>query len=89
MYALDNLDFLDYEYCEADIASEHDFERYCNSEDYLIENDLWKTKEGKTIELSKMTTSHIKNCIKLLVRTEYEEGFVFNFVKELIKRNEL
>jgi hypothetical protein len=32
----------------------------------------WTTKDGKTIPISKMATSHIRNCIKMLK----EKGFV-------------
>lgn len=85
MYGLDWMDFVE----KSDILTEQEWEKYCDSTDYLIDNNLWETREGKILKLSMMGTDHIKNCIKMLVRNEYEEGFVFNFVKELIKRNEL
>lgn len=34
----------------------------------------WTTRDGKKIKLSKMTTEHIKNCIKLMERTDTPEA---------------
>lgn len=35
----------------------------------------WTTKNGKTLEISKMETSHILNCIKMLKR-KYDHGYI-------------
>ncbi len=29
----------------------------------------WETKDGQTLELSEMTTSHIKNCIAMIEKS--------------------
>lgn len=51
---------------------------------------VWKTSNQSTIPITEMTTSHIKNCIKLIVRRNgWREGYLQFLVKELINRNEL
>ena len=46
---------------------------------------FWKTKEGKIIKISEMSTSHIKNCIlmlrknKFIGKAELESFFSVNY----------
>lgn len=89
---LDNMDFLDDEYCEAEYACEHDWERYDPVEEvyeFMKGIDTWQTANKKVLNISEMTTSHIKNCIKKIVQDEWRELCIWSLVKELIKRNEL
>ena len=42
---------------------------------------IWKTREGQEIEIKKMTTEHIKNCIKaikqkrIIIGTSIDVGY--------------
>lgn len=85
----DNMNFPDYEcleYCSSEDTDWDSAWMYYNEEDYSV----WKTKTGNGIAIKDMTTSHIKNCIKLIVKRDgWREEYLPNLVKELINRNEL
>lgn len=63
-----------------------------NREDEIefIQIPAWRTKEGKLIAIRDMETSHIKNCIKMILRSHYQwRSQYLNLLKlELIRRNE-
>ena len=56
----------------------------------MASKGLWETKEGKTLSVKEMTTSHIKNCIRMLQRNNspFADIYVPMFEKELIDRGE-
>lgn len=39
-----------------------------------IDEGVWTTKDGTQIHVSKMSASHIQNCIKMIERTIEESG---------------
>lgn len=56
-----------------------------------LEKGLWKAKGGELLEIKKMTSSHIKNCIKMLSDDDYcnlplKKGYIKAFEKELKRR---
>lgn len=61
------------------------------SRDYEeIPLDTWVIREGTEIPIKSMRTSHIKNCIRMIVRKEgWREEFLKPLLVELINRNEL
>lgn len=84
----DNMDFLD-----------EDEERYCSS-DYDIDSEkdieyisipAWRMKDGKLIAIRDMDTSHIKNCIKMIYRSNgtWRHQYLRYFEAELRKRKYL
>ena len=81
----DNMDFLD-----------EDEERYCSS-DYDIDSEkdieyisipAWRMKDGKLIAIRDMETSYIKNCIKMIYRSNgtWRHQYLRYFEAELRKR---
>ncbi len=48
----------------------------------------WTMKDGTQIEISQMTTSHIKNCLKMLERGRFNKEIYDELVKELRSRGE-
>lgn len=52
--------------------------------------NIWTTKEGKKINISKMDESHILNCINMLKRNHspFASLYIPMFQKELKKRYE-
>lgn len=89
-------EFDDWDCCEADLAAEHDWENWNPVEEELREIeefakgiDTWETKDKEVIPISKMSTSHIKNCIKKIIGDEWRELCLWSLTKELIRRNEL
>ena len=94
----DNMDWLDepdYEYCEAELAAEQEWENFDPDEDdeegykYLNSLTTWETKDLQVLKISEMKTSHIKNCIKKIIRDEWRGEYLWSLTKELIKRKEL
>ena len=84
----DNMDFLD-----------EDEERYYSS-DYDIDSEkeieyisipAWRMKDGKLIAIRDMETSHIKNCIKMIYRSNgtWRHQYLRYFEAELRKRKYL
>lgn len=53
-----------------------------------LEKGLWETKDGELLEIKKMTSSHIKNCIRMLERGEsnLKDAYIKAFEKELKDR---
>lgn len=55
-----------------------------------LDEPVWTTKKGQKIPLSKMTNSHICNCINMLKdrghRTEYEDKWLYILRNEYLKR---
>jgi hypothetical protein len=49
------------------------------------EEPIWTTKDGKKIPLSKMSTMHITNCLKLLNLNKNQKWYKI-FSEELEKR---
>lgn len=56
----------------------------------MASRGLWETKEGKTLSVKEMETSHIKNCIRMLLRNRspFAEVYVPMFENELARRGE-
>lgn len=54
-----------------------------------LDNNSWIVASDKVIPISEMTTSHIKNCIKKIIREDWRKEYLSLLVTELIKRNEL
>ena len=84
----DNMDFLDEDeegYCSSDydIDSEKDIE--------YISIPAWRMKDGKLIAIRDMDTSHIKNCIKIIYRSNgtWRHQYLRYFEAELRKRKYL
>ena len=51
---------------------------------------LWETRDGQTLKVTDMTTSHIQNCLRMLKRgnSPYADPFIMMFEKELERRND-
>lgn len=85
----DNMNYPNYEgileFCSSEDTDWDSMWMYYPIEDYSI----WKQKDGTKIPIKDMTTSHIKNCIKMIVRKEWREEWLSELLKELIKRKEL
>lgn len=47
----------------------------------------WTTKNGKQIRVSEMTTSHIKNCLRMLERGHFDKDKYDGLVQELRNRD--
>lgn len=84
----DNMDFLDedeerYYSSDYDIDSEKDIE--------YISIPAWRMKDGKLIAIRDMETSHIKNCIKMIYRSNgtWRHQYLRYFEAELRKRKYL
>jgi|LGOV01.1.fsa_nt_gb hypothetical protein len=54
----------------------------------LLKNKEWQIKSGEILKIKDMETSHITNCINLIVKSEYKwrERFLNNLKKELEER---
>lgn len=51
-------------------------------------NDIWVAKDGTKYLISEMTTSHIKNCIRMIQRSKYRwrPEYLELLVQELKRR---
>jgi hypothetical protein len=58
------------------------------SEQDLYENNLWETRDGSIISIASMTTTHIKNCIRMIYKANgnWRPEYLRLFEKELRKR---
>lgn len=57
------------------------------SQSFEVSEPIWTTKDGDEIPLSKMTTSHICNCIRLLEsRGKFKHKWYQIFKSELERR---
>lgn len=54
----------------------------------FIEDGIWKTREGNILHVEDMDTSHIENCIKLLLRLTEEGGSPNTFQMSWVERFE-
>lgn len=50
-----------------------------------INNDEWRTREGKILKVKDMTTAHIKNCMRMIGE---KDDFYYVFEDELKKRKD-
>lgn len=68
----------------------NDFIRMQEEENEIeyISIPAWRMKDGKLIAIQDMETSHIKNCIKLIYRSNgtWRNQYLKFFKTELIKR---
>lgn len=48
-----------------------------------VNNDEWRTREGKVLKVKDMTTAHIKNCMRMIGE---KDDFYYVFENELKKR---
>ena len=52
-----------------------------------ISSNIWRMKDGNTIAIKDMSTSHITNCIKLIQRQlDWRRKYLPIFFKELDRR---
>jgi hypothetical protein len=56
------------------------------AEQFQLENHLWETKDGSLIEISNMSTEHIKNAIHLIYKYQWRTQFLRLFEQELRHR---
>ena len=50
-----------------------------------VNNDEWRTRDGKILKVKDMTTAHIRNCMRLI--GEFDD-FWYAFEAELKRRGE-
>lgn len=50
-----------------------------------VNNDEWRTREGKVLKLKDMTSAHIRNCMRMLGNSD---DFYYAFEAELKRRGE-
>lgn len=74
----------------ADLARENDFDRWLEEEQYEedVKKGRWKTKDGKYISISEMTTQHIVNCLNIIEKSNYRwrPEYYLQFIDELDRR---
>ena len=49
-----------------------------------VNNDEWRTKDGRVLKISEMSESHIRNCMRLIGQ---EDDFWYAFEAELKRRS--
>lgn len=52
----------------------------------LLENQLWKTKDGRILPVSLMSTQHIRNSLKKIYRDKWRTAYAVLLKAELQKR---
>jgi hypothetical protein len=57
-------------------------------EQELLENHLWETRDGSLYNIRDMETTHIKNCIKMIYRSngQWRHSYLRLFESELRRR---
>lgn len=77
---LDNMDFLDQDMIDSSRLVEDEVE--------FISIPAWRMNDGKLIAIKDMETSHIKNCMKMIYRTNstWRRQYLPYFKDELLKR---
>lgn len=80
---------------EISLEYEMEHELYLLRMQSIVESNarkgIWTTKNGEKIHVSNMTTSHIKNTIKMMERNDKEDlllPWIKRFEEELDKRGE-
>lgn len=83
-------DFLMVDTFDGDDVPYEYWESYTNKEGVEFVNELpvWITNDGRYLYIKDMTTSHIKNCIKLIYKKNgtWRNGYLKYLKKELIRR---
>ena len=49
-----------------------------------VNNDEWRTREGKVLKVKDMSTAHIKNCMRMIGKID---DFYYAFEAELRRRD--
>lgn len=59
-------------------------------EDENLRNSIWIAKDGTKYSISEMTTSHIKNCIRMIQRSNYRwrPEYIEPLTQELKRREQ-
>ena len=59
-------------------------------EDKDLRNSIWIAKDGTKYSISEMTTSHIKNCIRMIQRSNYRwrPEYIEPLTQELKRREQ-
>ena len=52
----------------------------------LLENQLWKTKDGRILPVSSMLTQHIQNSLRKISRDKWRTAYAVLLKSELQKR---
>ena len=55
-------------------------------QEHLLENQLWKTKDGRILSVSSMSTQHIRNYLKKISRDKLRTAYAVLLKAELQKR---
>lgn len=50
-----------------------------------VNNDEWRTKDGRILKLQEMTSRHIRNCMRMITQ---QDDFWYAFEAELHRRGE-
>lgn len=81
---LDNMDFLDEEELH---GSDYDMDSTSNEVEFIT-IPAWKMATGELIAIKDMDTKHIKNCIKMIYRSNgtWRYKYLRYFEEELRKR---
>lgn len=49
-----------------------------------VNNDEWRTKDGRVLNIKDMSSDHIRNCMRMIGE---DDDFYYAFEAELRKRN--
>lgn len=81
----DNMDFLEREEL---YGSDYDMDSTHLNEVEFISIPAWRMADGNLIAIQDMDTSHIKNCIKMIYKSNgvWRHNYLKYFKEELIKR---
>ena len=73
-----------------DLALEAIYEENENIRNENIRNNIWIAKDGTKYSISEMTTSHIKNCIRMIRRSNYRwrPEYIEPLTQELKRREQ-